>query len=495
MRLRPDPHISPEELRRGQRALVLDGAWASLTGSLSGGVVLAAFALALGAGPIQIGLLAAIPYIAQVAQLPAIALVERVRQRRKIGVLAVTVARVFIILLAVLPFLPANASPLPLLIGAQFLICALGSVGGCAINSWMHQLLPPGALGNFFAKQLFAATGFACLGTLAAGFLVDRSPFASSMHSYAFAFAAAGVAGFISTGYLARVPEPVMGDAGPPATMISRLRAPIHDKHFRRLLILLGAWNLASNVAAPFVTVYLIQQLRYGLSTVTSLWVVSQLANVMTIFFWGRVSDRLSNKGVLSVVFPAYFACILSLVFIDAQGRSVGQLGALAAMHIVMGAAAGGIGLGTGNLGLKLAPQGQGTAYLAMTGLVTAVVGGLAPLAAGVLAQQLETSQLSVLVRWVSPVRRGEVAVFEFTHWKFLFALSAILGVYVLHALSRVEEGKEVSERQVMQEFALEALRTVNHLSSIGGVLGTLFPFQRLAERRKRSRTKEPSSR
>ena len=86
--------------------------------------------------------------------------------------------------------------------------------------------------------------------------------------------------------------------------MLSRLRAPVEDRRFRRLLILLGAWNLASNVAAPFLTVYLMQQLGYGLSVVTGLWVLSQLANVLTIYLWGRLSDRLSNKAILSVAFP-----------------------------------------------------------------------------------------------------------------------------------------------------------------------------------------------
>jgi len=489
MHLRPDPQISPDDLARGQRALVFDSAWASLAGSLSSGVVLVAFALSLGAGPIEIGLLAAIPYIAQVAQLPAIVLVERVRRRRAIGVWAVTAARVLILALAIVPFLPASATRLPLLIAAQLLICALGSIGGCAINSWVHQLLPTETLGNFFARQLFGSTTLSALGTLAAGLLVDHSPFANSQQSYGIAFAAAGIAGFISSFYLARVPEPVMHDAGPPASVFSRLRAPLRDRAFRRLLVLIAAWNLASNMAAPFLTVYLIQQMGYGLSTVTRLWVLSQLANVLTIYLWGRLSDRLSNKGVLSVVFPVYFACILSLVFIGGATNSSLQLASLGAMHVAMGAAAGGIGLGMGNLGLKLAPQGQGTPYLAMTGLVTAVAGGVAPLIAGVLAQQLQASELSVLVRWVSPSHHGELAVFDFAHWEFLFALSGVLGLYVLHALSRVDEGKEVSERRVIQEFALEALRTVNHLSSIGGVLGSLFPFQRLAERRKRSRT------
>jgi EamA domain-containing membrane protein RarD len=43
------------------------------------------------------------------------------------------------------------------------------------------------------------------------------------------------------------------------------------------------------------------QQLGYGLSTVTGLWVASQLANAFTLFLWGNVPDRLSNKAVLRV--------------------------------------------------------------------------------------------------------------------------------------------------------------------------------------------------
>ena len=482
-------------MRLGQRQLILDAAWASLTGSLSGGVVLAAFALELGATPFEVGVLAAIPFICQAAQLSGVALVERIRERKRIGVIAVGIARIVILLLAVLPLLGESWPRLGMLISAQFAICAFGSVGGCAINSWMHQLLPRAALGSFFGRQLFAATSFACLGTLAAGLLVDHPPAGSAPLAYALCFAAAGVAGAISTAYLARVPEPPMGPAGPSMATLERLRAPVADRPFRRVLVLLAAWNLASNVAAPFLTVYLIQQLGYGLTTVTSLWVLSQLANVLTIYLWGRLSDRLSNKAVLSVALPAYFACLLSLVFIDATTTaSTSRLVALAVMHFVMGAATGGIGLAAGNLGLKFAPQGQATAYLAMTGLVSAIVGGVAPIVAGMFAQGVAQSELSVVMRWTSPDRRAELAVLSFAHWEFLFAISCVLGLYVMHALSRIDEGDQISEHRVMQEFALEALRTVNHLSSIGGVLGDLFPFQRLAERRRRVRPEKSDS-
>ena len=70
----------------------------------------------------------------------------------------------------------------------------------------------------------------------------------------------------------------------------------------------------------------------------------------------------------------------------------------------------------------------------------------------------------------------------------FLLLAVLLLGLYVMHALSRVREGAEISERVVMQELALEALRTVNHLSSIGGVIGGVFSFARVSQWRRDGR-------
>jgi MFS family permease len=243
--------------------------------------------------------------------------------------------------------------------------------------------------------------------------------------------------------------------------------------------------------------VFLMQQLHFSLSTVTTLWVSSQLANAVVLYIWGRLSDRFSNKAVLAVAVPAYFLCVLGLVFAALPEREDVRLGIFYAVHIAMGAASGGIALATGNMSLKLAPQGQGTAYLAATSLVASVSGGIAPILGGALAELLETAQVSVLVRWAWPGSAGEATVIEFAHWQFLFLVSVALGMYVLHALSRIREGEEVSERVVMQQFALEALRTVNQLSTVAGLLGNLIAFNRLIERRvfgRRSTAKSPTA-
>jgi MFS family permease len=482
--LEPVAAVSPDQLAQGQRALVRDLAWASLSGAFSGGVILVAFALALGARPLHIGLLAAIPFIAQAAQLPATILVERVRQRRKIGVLAISAARVVVLAMAALPFLPGENIALSALVASQVLICGLNAIGGCAVNSWLHQLIPHDELGNFFARRLFSGTTLACVGTLAAGWLVDHASPGQPLHAYALAFAIAGAAGFVSSYHLGRAPEPQMQQAGPAGGLAQRLMEPFADPNFRRLLVFLAAWTVAANLAAPFLTVYLMQQRGYAVATVTSLWVASQVANALTLYLWGRLSDRYSNKSVLAAALPVHFACLLSLVFVDALDDQW-QLAMLYAIHVVMGVATGGIGLATGNLGLKLAPQGRGTAYLAAIGLSSAVAGGIAPIAAGALAETFQATELSAVVRWTSWGNSSEMALVSFAHWEFIFALAAVLGFYVMHALSRIDEGREVSERLVVQEFALEAWRALNSLSSVGGALGNLFPFERLSERRK----------
>jgi MFS family permease len=492
--LRPSASISATELAAGQHALVRDMAWASLSGAFGGGVILAAFALSLGASPLQVGVLAAIPFMSQAAQLPATLLVERMRQRRKIAVFTITAARVVLLCTAVLPLIPNQGAALAALIAAQALIAVLTSTGNCAVNSWLHQLIPHSQLGSFFSRRLVSGTALACIGTLVAGILIDRAADAPA-RGYAIAFAIAGLAGFASSRYMSQAPEPIMYDAGPATGLVQRLWAPFGDRRFRRMLVYLGAWTASSAMAAPFLTVYLIQQRGYAIGVVTRMWVVSQVANALTLYLWGRLSDGLSNKAVLVVALPVNFTCMLALAFVDAVKDPQWQMSMLYAIHFVLGVATGGIGLATGNLGLKLAPPGQATPYCASIGLVGAIAGGIAPIVSGALAEGFKASELSAVVRWASPGGAGEVAILTFRHWEFVFGISALLGLYVMHALSRIDEGPEVSEREVVQAFALETWRSLNNLSSVAGALGSLFPFERLTERRKWWRERVPRRR
>ena len=61
-----------------------------------------------------------------------------------------------------------------------------------------------------------------------------------------------------------------MQSPGGHASLLSAIGAPFQDRNFRRVIVFMGSWNVASNLAAPFLAVYLLRQLGYPLSTVTS---------------------------------------------------------------------------------------------------------------------------------------------------------------------------------------------------------------------------------
>jgi MFS family permease len=494
LRLRPDEHVTKEDIARGQSAMVQDAAWASLVGALYGGVILVGFALELGASPFIIGLLAAIPFLAQLGQLPAIVLIERVRERRKIAVIVVAAARVLILMLALLPWLPDDNARLAALVGAQVAITAFGSFAACSINSWFHQLLAGQGLGALYAQRLFWSTVLASLGALAAGHLIEHWPFDERLEAYSACFVAAGIAGFIGVGALARVPEPPMQRTGPPVPILTMLLEPFGNRNFRRLITFMASWNFASNLAAPFLTVYLLKQQGYGLGVVTAMWAASQVANALTLYSWGRISDQLSNKAILATALPAYFGCLIALPMSALPEQHALTLPMLWVIHVIMGTASGGIGLAAGNIGLKLAPQGQGTAYLAAVSLAGSMAAGVSALLGGALATWFAARQLSLHIQWSSPARTTGFVALQFAHWEFLFAIAFALGMYVLHALSRVEEGTEVSERTVMRNLALETGRTVDQvLSTAASSLASLFPLGRLFDRRKRDRAEAES--
>src|SRR5829696_2026831 len=158
LRLRPDDEVRGDDFVRGKTAMVQDAAWASLVGALYGGVILVGFALEVGATPFVIGLIAAIPFLAQLGQLPAIVLVERLRQRRKIAVVVVALARLVILSLALVPLIDDYRLQLTFVVGAQIAITLFGSFAACSINSWFHQLLAGEDLGALYAQRLFWST-------------------------------------------------------------------------------------------------------------------------------------------------------------------------------------------------------------------------------------------------------------------------------------------------------------------------------------------------
>ena len=241
--------------------------------TLTGGIFLVAFALQMGATNAEIGLLAAIPPLGALVQLPAVKLIDRVRNRRLICILTSSSSRLLWMPIALIPFI-LTENRIPVLVGILTLYAVISSIGHCSWSSRMRDLVPRDILGSFFSRRMALSIAAGILIALAAGSFIDRRG-GSLSGGYSFIFLVGFLAGIAGIFFLARIPEPVMQTDRhlPLRTLLARAWT---DTNFKNLIIFLGLWNFAVNLAAPFFTVYLLKNIGLGIGSVIALGVTSQ---------------------------------------------------------------------------------------------------------------------------------------------------------------------------------------------------------------------------
>lgn len=493
MFLGPKATVTERDLKCGLRWLMADAAFATAVGALNSGVVLVAYALWLGAPNTVIGLLAALPFWTQFLQAPAVSLVERLRARRLISVVALFIARLALPLMALLPVIPDKHLALALLVAGETVHCSLNAVGACSWNSWIRDLVPEQRLGVFFARRSIWAALIGVVGNLIAGFGL-QSQNASQGQGNGLVFTALYGVGFlsslVSTLSLAQVPEPRMEAAQPKRTLISLLGAPLKDANFVRLMRFLASWQFAVNLATPFFTVFFVQQLGLGMAYVMGFTVVSQAANILVLQTWGRLSDRFSNKTVLNVAAPGFLLCIAAMAWASGIQNRSDLVAYLAILHFGMGVASAGVNLACGNMALKLAPRGTATAYVAANALITSAAGGAAPVLGGMFADFFARRALTFQVLWKNPHGVREFTPVQITHWDFYFVMAAALGLYAMHRLVFVQEAGVRHRQEMVQEVLSGARRSIRNLSPVAGLqqLAAAFPGGQLLEAHARLR-------
>lgn len=479
MRFAVKDTLTEEEIQSGLRAVIKDGLTTQMMVTLTGGVFLVAFALKLGASNLMIGLLAAIPPLAQLVQIPAIYLIEKYRVRRAICVTATTSSRIFWLVIALIPFLFSIEAGLTFLIVALFLHAAFGAVGGSSWNSWMHDLVPQDRLGTFFSKRMSLAMTLGIPLSLAAGFYIDywKKLFPDyELYGYSILFFFGFLAGMLGVYFISTIPEPRMAPVEEEPNFFKLILQPFKDANFKNLIMFLGSWNFAANLAAPFFTVYMLKLLQMDMSFIIALLVLSQLTGLAFLRLWGRFSDRFSNKSVLGVSGPLFMLCILAWTFTTMPEKHILTIPLLIAIHIFMGISTAGVTLASGNIGLKLAPKGHATAYLAANGFVNSLAAGTAPVLGGKFADFFAGRELAWTLKYTSPKGELIIPTLNFQQWDFFFFLAFLIGLYSIHRLAMVKEEGEVEEKIVVRELISEVKRPLRTFSTAGG-LGHMFQF------------------
>jgi hypothetical protein len=370
-------------LRRSLRASTAEGLGAELVAAFAGPTVLAGWALHLGATPLEVGMLGALPQLAQLAQFPS-ALATSALGRRRVAIAAVGLSRQALLPLALLPLLGlGGAGARTLLLGVAAAAAVLGVLGNNAWTAWMGELVPESMRGRFFGRRTALCTvGGTAAGVGVAHLLDTAASRGTADLALSLLAGASCLLGLLTTVLMSRQHDPP-GAPAPRPTLAAALR-PVRDPEARGLLAYQLAWNASVGLGGGFFTFHLLHNLRAGFTVAAFHAAASAGARILAAPAWGKALDRFGARPVLAAC--SFAAAGLPLVWL---ATAPGRLWPIAIDALVGGMAWSGHGLATFSLPLSVAPRRDRPFYLAAFAMAGGTAYALATWAGGGLCAAL----------------------------------------------------------------------------------------------------------
>lgn len=441
---------------------ILEGIFAHMFATLTGGVFLTGFALYLGMDEFMIGLLASMPFLVTILQLPVSRIMERNGRRKDFWYWSSAAARLLWI-----PILLLGLSPLPafpeksfLVLGVIFISYCCSSVSGVAWLSLMSDLAPEGKRGSFFGTRnmLCGAAGMTAM--IVFGKLLDYSerhlPNGLSL-GFAFAFFSAALLGAFSLRFLNRVTDPGAARVAVARPFYRDFVIPFREANFRKFLGFAFTWSFSVYFAAPFFTLYFLQHLNFSYGFIAALGTISGFADLLGMRLWGRLSDKTKNKAVIR--FSSWVAIFLPFAWVFVRP---GSYVAPIIINFVGGGFWAGINLCMNNLLLGISPKENRSLFLSMYSIFAGVGAATSPILAGLLLKSM--TSISVLHWTVLPLH-------------IVFLISTMLRLVSFQLFRRVREPEEVGVGQMVR-----VLKGVRGLNVASGFNYLLHPFIEIAK-------------
>jgi len=421
------------KLSRALRLSIGEGALACAMGTLTGGVFLTGFALALGATRFQIGLLAAMPALANFAQLLGACAIERTGRQKAVCLGALSLSRVVwmtVLLTPLFAFAGAGSWLVWALIAVQAASSALNAIGGVGWLCWIRDLVPETVRIGFLSRRNQIDTVLALTLSIAGGAFVDwwGAGHPGSQGGFVLVFAAAMACGWTSLAMMSRIPEVAKeepaDESRPP---LGRLfLAPLRETNFRRVLGFYAFWNLAVNLSAPFFAVYMLEKMGLPFWYVTVLCTLSSVCGLAANRFWTRLSEKFGHRPVIFLATLGDALYPLWWLFASPPWSWL-----LIPIHC-SGVFSAPLAVGPNNLVLKLSPARNASPYMAVFNAVVGPATALATILGGYLAGAFGGWERSV-----GPLSLGGL--------QLVFLVSAVGRLSSLVLLWRISEPRAAS--------------------------------------------------
>jgi MFS family permease len=423
--------------RRALRISTIEGSWAALHFLLTNGAFFTGFALLLGANDFQLGLLAAIPVLAQVFQIPGAYLIERTGLRKGIVAWFSAISRAVWLPIALIPLFVHSRVVLSFMIFYLFSSIAM-NIAAAGWVTWMSAIVPASIRGRYFGARNRVTGLVSIAGNLAAGFAIDL--FHQHGHDTAGYFTlqlVAVIAGFLAFSLILRQPDPGTPPETVPA-LATYLFQPLRDPNYRRILAFYLYWVFAVGLASPFFNAHLLKHMHWNFKSIALLGVIASVTTMIVQMYWGRSIDRYGHKPVLMISAMGIIQLPFYYAFCPWDVRWP-----IYVNTVLAGIFWAGFGLASFNLVIDILPSRNRTMYVAVLAALNGIVSFVANVLSGWLAESMAG------IHW-------KIGALTMVNYQVLFIMTGLLRVPALMFLLRVHEPDAVTMRVLVAKMFAE---------------------------------------
>ncbi len=400
-----------------------------------------------------IGLLSALPFVANFLQVFIAPFLSRWKSAKTISVIAATLHLVsWSALGVILPWIPRDD---PTTAGRWFITWFLitsgfGAIAGVTWNAWIQEWVPYRLRGKFFGRRNGALQISTTAFLLLTGYALARWNYAVVV--FQLAIAGAVILRVFSLRWQWISPTRARRHADGPVLSFRDQAAVVLGSRSFLVFIAFGAtWSFAANCFGPFYHIFMFEQLELSAFDVGLLATFAQLSGALSLPAWGLLLDRYGNKSVMTFSLLLWQLPNFAWCFLTPDNRSL-----LYAMWIWGGATGAGFILGQFTILLRLLPLQAKSLAIGVNLAVTSLVAAIAPITGGEILTW-------ALARWSDPL-----AVYH-----ACFLLQPVLALAGCMLLLRVHEPQ--ASPLTMVFGAMRNLRTLSGVFGLGFLVNYVF--------------------
>lgn len=284
-------------------------AFNAVSWQICNGSPLILFARELGASATALGMLAGLPPILTIMQIPASRYAADYGYKR----LMLTGWSARVCVLVLLSLLPLAVGLLPrdsvvtLLLGIMFFFNLLRGLATCAWMPWITAIVPQSVRGLYLSRDRAFINLASVVTLLVSGAAMSGH---ATMPGFALVFFLSFAGGAASLTFLKRIPEPAPADPHGPVAENVNWRHVLRNGPFLRLLAFGAMVQLALSAHGTFVLVFLREEIAFGDGTILWIGAASNLLGMLALRMLGRHADRLGSRPYLGLVLAWWMVAI-----------------------------------------------------------------------------------------------------------------------------------------------------------------------------------------